>query len=86
MGLVFVGCLWELKNITFCIIDAGCCPLLKHLEGNQNTLMNTLFVNFGALNFCFVYNLVFNLIKGLRKAIREDPETHDFVKRCVQLR
>jgi hypothetical protein len=50
--------------------------------------MNTLFVNFGALNFWFVYNLFFNLIKiikGLRKAIWEDLETHDFVKRCVQL-
>jgi hypothetical protein len=24
---------------------------LKRLKGNRNTLMNTLFVNFGALNF-----------------------------------
>jgi hypothetical protein len=89
IGHVFPGCLRELKNATFCIIDVGCCPLLKCLEGSRNTLMNTLFVNFGALNFWFVYNLFFNLIKilkCLRKAIREDPETHDFVKRCVQLR
>jgi hypothetical protein len=26
------------------------------------------------------------ILKVLRKAIREDPKTHNFMKRCVQLR
>jgi hypothetical protein len=40
MGHVFIGCLQELCNTTFCIIEAGCCPLLKRLEGNKKSLMN----------------------------------------------
>jgi hypothetical protein len=81
MEHVFTGCLWELKNTTFCIIDTGCCPLLKRLKGNKNTVMNILFINFCILNFWFVYNSP----KELRNAIREDPETHDFVKRGVRI-
>jgi hypothetical protein len=45
MGHVYVDCLRELKSTTFCIIDARCCPLLNRLEGNNYTLMNTVFVN-----------------------------------------
>jgi hypothetical protein len=54
MGHVYAGCLRELKSTAFCIIDAGCCPLLNHLEGNKNTLMNMVFVNWGALKYRFV--------------------------------
>jgi hypothetical protein len=80
MGHVFACCLWELKNTMFCIIDVGCCPFLKRLEGNKNIVMNILFINFGVLKFLFVYNSPIEL----RKAIPEDPETHDFVKRRVE--
>jgi hypothetical protein len=38
-------------------------------------------VNFSVLNF-----FVCNRAKKLRRAIREDPETHDFVKRGVRIR
>jgi hypothetical protein len=38
MRHVFAGCLRELKNTMFCIIDAGCCPFLKRLEGNKKQL------------------------------------------------
>ena len=85
MGHVFTGFLWELCNTTFCILEAGCCSLLKGLEGNKKSLMNILFVNFCIIRFLFVFNLYFyNSPKELRKAIREDPQTHDFVKRGVQ--
>jgi hypothetical protein len=70
-----------LKNTTVGIIDAGCCPLLKHLEGNKNKVMNILFINDGVIKFRFVYNSPIEL----RRAIREDPETHDFVKRDVRI-
>jgi hypothetical protein len=33
-------------------MDAGCCPFLKHLEGNKKIVMYILFINFGVLNFC----------------------------------
>jgi hypothetical protein len=73
----------EKHNILY---HRACCPFLKRLEGNKNTLMNTLFINFGVLKFWFVYNLYFKIPKELQKAISEDPETHDFVKRDVQIR
>jgi hypothetical protein len=79
MGHAFAGYLRELKNTVFCTIDVGCCPFLKGLEGNKKTLMYIFFLNFSVLNFLFVYNSA----KELRKAIREDPKTHDFVKRGV---
>jgi hypothetical protein len=47
--------------------------------------MNILFVNFCIIKFLFVFNLYFyNSPKELRKAIWEDPQTHDFVKRGVR--
>jgi hypothetical protein len=57
MGHVYEGCLRELKSTTFCIIDAGCFPLLNCLEGNKNTPMNMVFINWGALKYRFVNNL-----------------------------
>jgi hypothetical protein len=66
-------------TLRFFIIEAGCCPFLKGLEGNKQSLMNILFVNFCIIRLLFV----FNSPKELRKAIREDPHTHDFVKRGV---
>jgi hypothetical protein len=33
-----------------------------------------------------IFNFFYNPTKELRKAIREDPETHDFMKRGVQIR
>jgi hypothetical protein len=87
MEHIFAGCLWELCNTTFCIIKVGCCPFLKGLEGNKKSLMNILFVNFFIIMFLFVFNLYFyNSPKQLRKPIREDPQTHDFVKRGVRAR
>jgi hypothetical protein len=60
-------------------------PFLKGLEGNKKSLMNILFVNFCIIRLLFVFNLYFyNSPKELRKAIREDPQTHDFVKRGVR--
>jgi hypothetical protein len=85
MGHIFAGCLRELCNITFYIIEAGCCPFLKGLEGNKKSLMNILFINFCIIMFLFVFNLYFyNSLKELRKAIQVDPQTHEFVKRGVQ--
>jgi hypothetical protein len=85
MGHVFVGCLRELCNTMFCIIEAGCCPFLKGLEGNKKSLMNILFINFCIIRLLFIFNLYFyNSPKELRKAIREDPQSHDFVKRGVR--
>jgi hypothetical protein len=55
LGYVFVGCPQELKSTMFCIIDAGCCPLLKRLEGNKKHFY-IFYVNFSVLNFQFVYN------------------------------
>jgi hypothetical protein len=47
--------------------------------------MNILFVNFCVIRFLFILNLYFyNSPKELRKVIREDPQTHDFVKRGVR--
>jgi UDP-N-acetyl-D-mannosaminuronic acid transferase (WecB/TagA/CpsF family) len=43
--------------------------------------MYIFFINFSVPNFLFVYNST----KELRKAIREDLETHDFVKRGVHI-
>jgi hypothetical protein len=80
MGHVFAGCQRELKNSAFLIIDDGCCPFLKRLEGNKNSYVY-IFISFCVLNFWFVYNSA----KELRNAIREDPETHDFVKRGVRI-
>jgi hypothetical protein len=57
MGHDIAGCLQELYNTTFCIIDVGCCPLLKRLEGNKNSLMNILFINLYILGLLFVFNL-----------------------------
>jgi hypothetical protein len=51
MGHFCVGCLRELKSTTFCIINDGSCPYLKHLEGTTKTFMYTFFINFSALNF-----------------------------------
>jgi hypothetical protein len=59
MGYVYAGCLQKLCNTTFCIIETGCCPLLKHLEGNKKSLMNILFINFCIIRFLFVFNLYF---------------------------
>jgi hypothetical protein len=73
----------------FCIIEAGCCPFLKGLEGSKKCLMNILLVNFCIIRFLFVFNLYFyfyNSPKGLRKAIREDSKTHEFVKTGVRAR
>jgi hypothetical protein len=68
-------------------MEARCCPLLKGLEGNKKSRMNILFVNFCVIRFLFAFNLYFyNSPKELRKAIREDPEAHDFVKRGVRAR
>jgi hypothetical protein len=87
MRHVFVGCLRELCNTTFCIIEAGCCPFLKGLEGNKKSLMNILFIIFCIIMLLFIFNLYFyNSPKELRKAIREDPQAHDFVKRGVRAR
>jgi hypothetical protein len=70
MGHVFTGCLQELCNTMFCIIEAGCCSFLKRLEGNKKSLMNILFVNFCIVRLLFVFNLYFyNSLKELRKAI-----------------
>jgi hypothetical protein len=56
----------------------------KGLEGNKKSLINILFINFHIIRLLFVFNLYFyNPPKELRKAIREDPQTHDFVKRGV---
>jgi hypothetical protein len=44
--------------------------------------MYIFFINFSVLNFLFVYNFT----KEHRKAIREDPKTHDFVKRGDRIR
>jgi hypothetical protein len=85
--MFFVGCLRELCNTTFCIIEAGCCPFLKGLEGNKKSLMNILFVKFCIIRLLFVFNLYFyNSPKELRKVIQEDPQAHDFVKRGVRAR
>jgi hypothetical protein len=85
MGHVFAGCLQELCNTIFCIIEAGCCPFLKGLEGNKKSLMNILFINFCIIRLLFVFNLYFyNSPKELRKAIQENPHNHDFVKRGVR--
>jgi hypothetical protein len=62
-------------------------PFFKGLEGSKKSLMNILLINFCIIRFLFVFNLYFyfyNSPKGLRKAIREDPKTHDFVKRGVR--
>jgi hypothetical protein len=62
-------------------------PFLKGFEGNKKSLMNILFVNFCIIMLLFILNLYFyNFPKELRKAIREDPQTHDFVKRGVRAR
>jgi hypothetical protein len=87
MGHVFIGCLRELCNTTFCIIEAGCYHLLNRLEGNKKSLMNILFINFCNIRFLLVFNLYFyNSPKEHRKAIREDPQIHDFLKRGVRAR
>jgi hypothetical protein len=65
MGHVITGCLRELCNTTFCIIEVGCCPFLKGLEGNKKSLMNILFINFCIIGLLFV----FNSPEELRKAI-----------------
>jgi hypothetical protein len=68
MGYVFVGCLRELCNTTFCIIEARCCPFLKGIEGNINSLMNILFINFCIIRLLFVFNLYFyNSQKNLER-------------------
>jgi hypothetical protein len=59
MGHVITGRLRELCNNTFCIIDVGCCPLLKSFEGNENSLMNILFVNLYILRFLFFLICIF---------------------------
>jgi hypothetical protein len=60
---------------------------LKHLEGNKNSLMNILFVNFCIIRFLFVFNLYFyNSPKELIKAIQEDQQTRDFVEEGVRAR
>jgi hypothetical protein len=47
--------------------------------------MNILFINFCIIRLLFVFSLYFyNSLKELRKAIRENPQTHDFVKRGVR--
>jgi hypothetical protein len=56
-------------------------PFLNHLEGNKNSLMNILFLNFCIIKFLFVSNMYFKFPQELRKAIQEYPRTHDFVKR-----
>jgi hypothetical protein len=62
-------------------------PFLKGLEGNKKSLMNILFINFCIIRFLFVFNLYFyNSPKEHKKAIREGPHTHDFVKRGVLAR
>jgi hypothetical protein len=49
--------------------------------------MNILFINFCIIRLLFVFSLYFyNSLKELRKAIRENPQTHDFVKRGVRAR
>jgi hypothetical protein len=81
-----VGCLQELCNTTFCIMEVRCCPLLKGLEGSKKSLRNILFVNFLSYEVLIYFiNLYFYYSpKELRKAIPEDPQTHDFVKRGVR--
>jgi hypothetical protein len=70
MGYVLTGCLRKLCNTTFCIIEAGCCPFFKGLEGNKKSLMNILFVNFYIIRLLFILNIYFyNSIKELREAI-----------------
>jgi hypothetical protein len=70
----------------FCIIEARCCPFLKGLEGNKKSLMNILLINFCIIRLLFVFYLYFyNSPKETGKAIREDPQTHDFVKRGVRV-
>jgi hypothetical protein len=64
----------------FCIIDGGSCPYLKRREGNTKTFMYTFSVNFSVIIF-----FVFNCAKEHRRAIQEDPHTHDFVKRGVRI-
>jgi hypothetical protein len=44
----------RIKNTTFYIIDARCCPFLKRLDGNKKRYVY-IFVNFSVLNF-FAYN------------------------------
>jgi hypothetical protein len=83
-GTCFSWLSTRVENTTFCINDAEYCPLLRHLEGNRNTVMNTLFVNL-MLSISDLFLNLINILKGLWKAIQENPETHDFVKRCVQL-
>jgi hypothetical protein len=61
MGHIFIGCLWELCNTTFCIIEAGCCPLLKGLEGKKKSLMNILFINF------LCYEVLIFVLKNLER-------------------
>jgi hypothetical protein len=62
MRYIFTGCLRELCNTTFCIINIGCCPLLNRLEGNKNSLMNILFFNLYILRFLFVLNFYIFII------------------------
>jgi hypothetical protein len=62
-------------------------PFFKGLEGNKKSLINILFINFCILRLLFVFNLYFyNSPKEHRKAIQEDPQTHDFLKRGVRAR
>jgi hypothetical protein len=54
---------------TCCIIEVGCCPFLKGLEGIKKSLMSILFIKFCIIGLLFVFSLYYNSPKELRKAI-----------------
>jgi hypothetical protein len=81
---VFAGCLREMCNTTFCIVDSRCCPFLKCLVGNINSHMNILLITFDMFRFKLVANLYFKSLE--RERLYDRIQRHDFVERGVRIR